>query len=276
MDLYSVYVPKLLPKTEPFSSKIHSCPGCGQAVAVRLIGKAMEDHKKYQYGTTGIEIHSATLPYKNWEFYPSKKSERSSQKIDEKKVLAVAGESGTFDDGLKMLIEARDKKRPFLYVCFINESGIERHKDVASKGYRPNPTKNFIQRFRDSQSIIEKAKAVKPDFMATACPSYSFDLIEKIKKALDCTGISFIAVFVTCPTGCFYDPSLSLRSGKLAVETGFFPLYRIEGGTVSAKVHTQCVPPLTEYMKLQPAFTVTSPDELKKIQDEVNRVTEKL
>ena len=50
MDRFSVFAPRLLPAAEPFVAAMRSCPGCGQALAVRIIGKALADHGRYPYG----------------------------------------------------------------------------------------------------------------------------------------------------------------------------------------------------------------------------------
>ncbi len=273
MDRYSVFVPKLLPETELFSPENRSCPGCGQAAAIRIIGKAVEDHRRYPYGISNVEMHTSAFPYKQWELTQAKKPGGTSLKLDAKKIFAMAGESGSFDDGIRMLTEAKKQGKSFIYICLFNEAGIERHREVPLNGYHPDGTKSFIRRLHDMKNLIDRAKAISPDFMATACPSHPFDLVDKVKKTLDCRGISFLAVFVPCPTGCSYDPAQSLNSGRLAVETGFFPLYQIEHGSFRITVSAQSVPRVSEYMKLQPSFVMLSPDEVKKVQDAVDKNT---
>lgn len=272
MDRFSVFVPKLLPRDEPSVSKLCSCPGCGQAVATRLIGKAMQDLGRYPYGTPRTGLYAAAFPYRQWQFAAKGKTGSAALKVKGKKVYALAGESGTFDDIFPFLAEAGRKGNRFLYICFFNEAGIERHKTASSSGDYPDSTKSFIQRLADMQRLIDKVRAIKPDFLATACPAYPFDLIEKVKQAADCRGAGFLAVFVPCPTGCFYDPSQSLLSGRLAVETGFFPLYLLEGDRKKETITSGAMLPVTEYMKLQPGFSLISAAETDKVQKAVKKI----
>ena len=110
--------------------------------------------------------------------------------------------------------------------------------------------------------------------MATACPSYPFDLIEKVHGAL-ASRISFLAVFVPCPTGCLYDPSLGLRSGRLAVQTGFFPLFQRAGGKTAITVEPQPQAAVSAYLAMQPACSVSA-DETARVQNMVNKTLKKL
>ena len=276
MDRYSVFVPKLLPSDEPFVAEGRSCPGCGQASAVRLIGKAMEDRGLSPYGETRIGLHDSSLPYGQWGFQRQEKQCAKQGKADAGRIAVMAGESGSLKDGLSLLKDAKAKGRPFLYICFLNEAGVERHKVSSSSGYGPDSTKNFIDRFRDMHLLAGRARALKPDYMATACPAYPFDLIGKVKKALASGGTGFIAVLAPCPSGCFYDPSLGLSSGRLAVETGLFPLYQIENNKIEVTVRIETAPKVMEYMKMQPLFALTEADEMEEVQKEVGRISRKI
>ena len=72
--------------------------------------------------------------------------------------------------------------------------------------------------------------AHKVPYVATACPSYPLDLINKVKKAKAVKGPSYIHVFSMCPTGWRCASEITIKMGRLAVETGIFPLYEVENG----------------------------------------------
>jgi len=272
MDRFSVFAPKLLPKTEGFLPAVRSCPGCGQAASVRLIGKAMTHYRKIPYGSHGPGLHASAVPYNQWKYPPSRKAGHALPAPDTDNVTAAAGESGTFSDGFHLLQQARVKRKRFLYICLFNESGLERHKTASEPCYTHDRTKGFLQRFHHIRSIIETVQDIGPEYLATACPSYPFDLIEKVHAALDTEGISFIAVLAPCPSGCRYEPSLSLESGRRAVESGLFPLYRVEDGILTGSVPV-CRPlPVTEYVKLQPRAAETHRDEIAQLQREADKL----
>jgi pyruvate ferredoxin oxidoreductase beta subunit len=80
------------------------------------------------------------------------------------------------------------------------------------------------------------------------------DLARKIEKAARLRGPRLVLVLSPCPTGCDFDPQLSVEVGRLAVRTGVFPLKEYVDGWV---VHTNMRRPrrpVEEYSKLQGRF----------------------
>jgi pyruvate ferredoxin oxidoreductase beta subunit len=67
-------------------------------------------------------------------------------------------------------------------------------------------------------------------YVATACPSYPIDLINKLRKAKEIKGTKYIHILAPCPTGWRYDTSKTVELGRLAVQTGLWTLYEIEYG----------------------------------------------
>lgn len=278
MDRFSVFAPKLLPTEESFVSALRSCPGCGQALAVRLIGKALGHTNRYPYGPAQHEVDTAGFPYARWNYFASEKLTRASAVINADKMKAVAIESGAFKDIAPLVREAAHKGRKLFTICFFNEAGIERHDDGPVPGYCHDTIKTFSERLDSMRGVLETARSFKPDFFATACPAYPFDLIEKVQKGLACGGTGFLAVFAPCPTGCLYDPATSLQSGKLAVQTGFFPLYQISGNgnRTTMTVVPRKVIPVAAYMKLQQGYIITGQDEVSAVQGMVDRQMQRI
>lgn len=274
MDRFSVFVPGLLPAAEPFVSAMRSCPGCGQALAVRIIGKALTDHGRYPYGGVQPDVNVASFPYAGWQTFPPRKLHHAESKIDPAHVLAVAGEAGAFDDMFSLLQDAGRQDRRLCVICLLNEAGIERHGGMPAANYRHDSIKSFSERLACMHMILDRVRSSRTDFMATASASYPFDLIEKVHSALS-SRISFLAVFVPCPTGCLYDPSLGLRSGRQAVQTGFFPLYQRAGGMTAITIEPQGLVPVAAYMSMQQAYNVSA-DETARVQDMVNAALSKL
>jgi len=274
MDRFSVFVPRLLPQDEPFVAALRSCPGCGQALAVRIIGKALTNHKRYPYGCSAPAVSASELPAAGWISFPPRKARRSVSKADAAEVLAVAGESGALDDLLSMLRGARRDGGRALAVCFFNEAGIERHGGMDPAEYRHDSIKSFSDRLAGVRAALERSRAAQPEFFATACASYPFDLIDKVRRALSFrTG--FLAVFAPCPTGCLYDASLGLHAGRRAVQTGFFPLYQRERGATVMTVAPEPLLPVSAYMGMQQGYIV-GPDEPERVQGLVDAELKRL
>ncbi|MBA7647235.1 Oxalate oxidoreductase subunit beta [subsurface metagenome] len=113
-------------------------------------------------------------------------------------------------------------------------------------------------------------------YIATASPSYPFDLMSKVKKGVDTAGPAYVHILSVCPIGWRCPPDLSVRMGRLAVETGIFPLYEVENGQYRLSFDFPKLRPVTDYMKLQGRFRHLSPEDINKIQARVIEEYEKL
>jgi len=113
-------------------------------------------------------------------------------------------------------------------------------------------------------------------YVATACPSYPIDLIEKVKKAAAMEGPAYVHILSVCPTGWRSTPENSIKLGRLAVETGAFPLYEVERGRYKLNIDFPKLRPLKEYTKLQGRFRHLTDDRLTEIEKRIHQEYEHL
>jgi len=64
---FEIYVPKLLDREEYFSAGHRACQGCGEALALRLILKALGSDIIVSNATGCMEIISSAYPQTAWE-----------------------------------------------------------------------------------------------------------------------------------------------------------------------------------------------------------------
>jgi pyruvate ferredoxin oxidoreductase beta subunit len=301
MEKYAVYVPRLITKKEIFAPGHRACIGCAEALAVRLACKALGKNVIIASATGCMEIVSSQLPYTSWHVpwihtlfentaavasgieaglkAMVRKGRRTEQDV---KVVAMAGDGGTSDIGLQALSGALERGHDFLYICFDNEAymntGIQRS---SSTPYGASTTtspagKMSIGQFAWKKNMPAIVAAHDVPYVATACPSYPFDLMDKVGKGLDTAGPAYVHILSVCPTGWRCPPDLSVRIGRLAVETGIFPLYEVENGQYKLSFDFPKLRPVTDYLKLQGRFGHLSPDDINKIQTRVTEEYEKL
>ena len=115
------------------------------------------------------------------------------------------------------------------------------------------------------------AAAHKIPYVATACPSYPIDLVQKVKKAANTEGPAYLHILAVCPTGWKSAPDLSIKLGRLAVETGVFPLYEVENGRYKLSVEPAELRPVKDYFKVQGRFRHLSEEMIAKIEERVHR-----
>jgi len=301
MDRYSVFVPRLVTSKEYFAPGHRACIGCGEALAVRHVCKALGKDVVIANATGCMEIVSSALPTTTWRvpwihslfentaavasgIESGLKVLRRKGKIENKKITVVAmgGDGATCDIGLQALSGALERGHNFIYVCFDNEAymntGIQRSSATpfgASTSTSPTGKKSIGQvTWKKNMPAIAAAHGIP--YVATACPSYPFDLFDKVKRAKEIEGPAYIHVYSVCPTGWRSAPELSVQLGRLAVETGIFPLYEIDHGRYKLSMEFSPLRPIIEYTKLQGRFRHLTADVLQQIQEKVVQKYEEL
>jgi len=301
MQNYTIFVPRLITKKEFFAPGHRACIGCGEALAVRLACKAMGQNVIVVNATGCIEIIASQLPYTSWRvpwihtlfentaavasgIEAGLKAMIRKGRISDQgtNIVAIAGDGGTADIGIQALSGAMERGHDFLYLCFDNEAymntGIQRSSATpfgASTTTSP-AGKVSIGQLSWKKDMPAIAAAHNIPYVATACPSYPFDLMEKVKKGLAAKGPAYVHILSVCPTGWRCPTDLTIRIGRLAVKTGIFPLYEVEKGRYKMSLDFPKLRPVTDYMKLQGRFRHLSPDIIEQIQQTVTEKYEEL
>jgi pyruvate ferredoxin oxidoreductase beta subunit len=207
---------------------------------------------------------------------------KGTRALPDVRIVAMAGDGGTSDIGLQALSGALERGHNFLYVCFDNEAymntGIQRSSSTpfgASTTTSP-AGKVGTGQFSWKKDMPAIAVAHKIPYVATASPSYFKDLMNKVEKAVTTKGPAYLHVLSVCPTGWRCPPELTIRVGRLAVETGMFPLYEVENGKYKLSLDLPELRPVIDYMKIQGRFRHLSEDKINEIQRRVREDYAKL
>jgi len=301
MEKRTISVPQLLAGEELFAPGHRACIGCGEALAVRLACKVLGRNSIVVSVTGCIEIISSQLPYTSWRLpwihtlfenasavasgveaglkVMTRKERRPTQEVN---VVAMAGDGGTSDIGLQALSGALERGHNFLYICFDNEAymntGIQRS---SATPYGASTTTSPAGKMSIGQVTWKKnmpaiAAAHNIPYVATACPSYPFDLMSKVAKGAATQGPAYIHILNVCPVGWRCPPELTIKLGRLAVQTGIFPLYEVENGEYKLNVNPPKLKPVTDYLKLQGRFRHLSEETVREIQQRVDKEYTKL
>jgi len=292
----NVFAVRTLTQKEYFAPGHRSCQGCAEALAIRLVCKALGRNIVIASATGCMEIVSSPLPYTSWRvpwFHCAFENTAAvasgievglkvlmrKGRIPPKKIVtvAMAGDGGTADIGLQALSGALERGHDFVYVCTDNEAymntGIQRSSSTpfgASTTTSPaGKTKMGQITWKKNMAAIAAAHNIP--YVATACPSYPLDLIQKVKKAADTKGAAYVHILSVCPTGWRSAPDLSIKLGRLAVETGTFPLYEVEQGKYRLSMDFPKLKPIKEYIKLQGRFRHLTEEMIEEIQKRIIR-----
>jgi pyruvate ferredoxin oxidoreductase beta subunit len=286
---------------EYFTPGHRACVGCGEALAVRLACKAMGPNVIIANATGCMEVVSSQFPYTAWKVpwihtlfentaavaggieSALRAMNRKGRGTDPAtQVVAMAGDGGTADIGLQALSGALERGHDFVYMCFDNEAymntGIQRSSSTpfgASTTTSP-PGAKSIGQFSWKKNMPAICAAHDIAYVATASPSYPFDLMDKVKKALAVKGPAYLHILSVCPTGWRCATDIAVSIGRLAVETAVFPLYEIENGKYKLNVNPSKIRPVQEYTKVQGRFGHLTEATLQQIQERVTREYDEL
>jgi len=301
LDRLNVYASRLLSQKEYFVPGHRACQGCAEALALRLVAKALGRNNIIACATGCMEIVSSPLPLTSWNvpwmhvafenaaavasgIEAGIKVLMRKGKIPRRRIniMAMAGDGGTSDIGLQALSGAMERGHDFVYVCFDNEAymntGIQRSSATPfGASTTTSPAGTVVPgQTTWKKNMPEIAAAHNIPYVATACSSYPFDLMVKVKKAAAIEGPAYVHILSVCPTGWRLPPQLAIQAGRLAVETGMFPLYEVEHGRYTLSVDLPELRPIEEYLKIQGRFRHLTPEMIEQIQQRVREEFEKL
>ncbi|MEI6845930.1 MAG: thiamine pyrophosphate-dependent enzyme, partial [Candidatus Firestonebacteria bacterium] len=236
-----------------FNSGHTACSGCGLSLAARRIMEAAGPNVIVTNSTGCLEVFTTRSPQTAWgvpwvhSLFENSgalatgvvAALKAQGKEDEARVMAFGGDGSTADIGFGIISGMWERGDDVLYVCFDNEAymntGIQRSGLTPFMGATSTSPAGSVtggnQKQKKNLPMIAVAHSVK--YVATASIGYQRDLQNKIKKALAIKGPKYIQVLVTCPLGWGSDSALTIQMGKLAVETGIYPLYEVENGTIT-------------------------------------------
>lgn len=278
-----------LPEEELLAPGHRGCAGCGASIAVRLALKALGKNTVAISATGCLEVMTTPYPETAWEIpwihvafenagavASGVESALRIQGKDDVNVVAFGGDGGTVDIGLQSLSGAMERGHNLLYICYDNEAymntGIQR-SGATPYGATTTTSPKGIDSFgedkpKKNMPMIMAAHGIP--YVATASIAYPEDFMKKVKKAAEIDGPAYIHVNQPCTTGWGYDSSKTIEMGRLAVETGSWILYEIEGGEFKVTYRPTERKPVAEYLKAQKRFRHLDDEHIEKIQNYVD------
>ena len=269
-----------------------SCAGCPATIAIRHVLKATGKNVVVANATSCSEIFSTAYPTTAWPVpyvhvaFECVAAVASGIEVALKKqgkdtkVVAIAGDGGTFDIGLQALSGMVDRGHDVLYICYSNEcyanTGIQRSSatpfgasTTTSPSGRASIGNKTFQKPVDEMMIAQGA-----DYVATTSVVYPFDIENKIKKALAIKGSKFIIIHSPCPLAWRFDSSKTVEIAQLAIDTGMWAMYEHFGGKRTYTIKPK-FKPVEEYLKTQGRFKHLKKEEIEQIQNHVNEYWKK-
>ncbi len=258
------------------------CPGCGAAIAMRFVLKALGEKTMMVLPACCWSIIAGPYPQSTLQIpvihtafetggavASGVRAALDSQGDTETTVVTWAGDGGTFDIGFQALSGAVERNEDFIYFCYDNEAymntGIQRSSSTPYGAWTTTTPGRDWKKMR-KKNIVEALVAHRIPYAATASIAYPEDLVRKVKKAKTIKGSRFIHIFASCPTGWRIPSEVSVKIARMAVQTNIFPLYEVENGVRYTMNFTPKGYLVREYFKLQGRFKHLSESDLEQIQ----------
>lgn len=269
---------ELTHKPDLLSGGHRLCAGCGASVAVRQVLLAANAPVVVCSATSCLEVSTTPYPYTAWKtsfihnaFENAAATisgvesayqvlKRKGQIDKEVKFVAFGGDGGTYDIGLQSLSGAMERGHNMVYVCYDNgaymNTGIQRS---SATPFRAATTTSPVGKAQAGKQQWRKdLAAIMADhnipYVAQASISHWKDLVEKAEKAFAVDGPAFLNVLAPCPRGWRFPNEKTIELAKLAVQTGYWPLFEVVDGEWSLSFKPKELKPIAEWLKPQGRF----------------------
>ena len=260
------------PRFQGLTPGHRACLGCGEALAARLVTEAAGPDVMIANATGCLEIFTTPWPESAWRLpwihslFENTGAIASGMEAALKaqgrntKVLAFAGDGGTFDIGFQALSGMLERGHNVLYVCFDNEAymntGIQRSSSTphAAMTTTSPPGSARMGKRHLKKDILSIVAAHHIPYAATASVAYPSDIRKKVRRAIDIEGPTFLQIHCPCPLGWGHEGNLSIEIARLAVQTGLYPVIELERSELIGSMPIRKSKPVAEYLSKQQRF----------------------
>ena len=255
------------------------CPGCGAPTAIRQAFMGI-DYPVVVVSATGcMEVSTTVYPYSAWNVpfmhiafenaaagisgvEAAYRVLRKKGKIDKEiKFVAFGGDGGTYDIGLQSLSGALERGHDFTYICYNNQgymnTGAQRSSATplganATTSPAGSRSSGKLQRAKD---LTEIAAAHNIPYVAQTSLHNPFDVMKKVKRAVETPGPAFVNILTPCPLFWKIDTSEQANICKLAVNSKFWPVYEVIDGKYYLSYEPKPPATIEEFLRAQGRYS---------------------
>ncbi len=263
-----------------------NCGGCGMSVGLNMLSRAIAQRPvqmvipaccgivtagQYPYSAYGAPVVAST--FASAAAVATGLAQVASMNGDNTRVIAWAGDGGTYDIGMATLSAAAERNEDVLYICYDNEiygntGGQRSSATPAGATTTTTPSGKDIEK----KDILGIMAAHRVPYCATVSLAHPEDTHRKLEHALDARGFRFLHILAPCPTGWKSEPAEGIELVRLAVRAGLFPVYEVyDGDRYRVNVEPELSrAALEQYFSLQGRFRKNAVD-LDRVQEMVER-----
>ncbi len=276
---------KELSKNELLTGGTFACSGCnailGEKLTIKALGKNI-----IMVNTSGCMTLTAEYPYTPykipWVHNAIENAAstatgismglKSLKKDKDIHIVCYAGDGAVYDIGFQALSGAANRNENIIFVCYNNSSyantGFQR-TSATPLGARTSTTpigkNNLVGSLLPRKNMAKIMAMHQIPYAATATTAYPLDYINKLRKASRIKGFKFIDLLTPCMPGWLIDSSQGIKTSKLLVQSGIWPVYEIENQNFKLNIEPEMIK-VDEVFKAQGRFTHLKKETIKQIQ----------
>src|SRR5512144_1695322 len=265
-------------RANSLTSGHRACQGCGEALGARYaIDAALRaaDNKVIATNSTGcLEVFSTPYPESAWQLpwihslfgnapavATGVAAALKAKGREDIRVIGQGGDGGTVDIGFACLSGMFERNDDVLFICYDNEAYM--NTGVQRSGATPPAARTATTQpvgdqpgnvFGQGKFAPLIAMAHEIPYVAPATVADLRDIEAKVARAMEFRGARYLHLLVTCPLGWGCASSASIQVARLAKETGLFPVFEAEGGSVTSVSKIRRHVPVEDYLRPQKRF----------------------
>ncbi len=278
------------PDGEQFSPGHVACAGCVEALSLRVILNTLGPDTiavvppsctavicgGYPLSSVSIPVQHTTIESAAASASGVKRSLNAQGKSDTT-VVCLAGDGGTYDIGLQALSSAAERNEDILYICFDNE-GYMNTGGQKSSSTPLNAITGSTPAGKSSRkkNLVEILAAHRIPYITTCSPAHLSDMSAKVEKAKSIRGTRVIIVIIPCLPGWGVADDAAVKTARMAVDSGIFPLYEVEDGIdyrMTINTRNQAI---NAYLQQQKRYRHLSDKDIATMQADVDKEWEYL
>ena len=272
-----------------------ACAGCGGSLAVRIALKVLGENTLLVEPAGCMSAVSFNYPQMSFAnnaiisafagtgaVMSGLKAGAEAMGLKDYHVLGIAGDGGTADIGIQALSGLIDRNDDVIYICYDNEAYM--NTGIQKSGLTPfgattttTPAGSRVKgNIRPKKNLFEIVAAHGIPYAATASVGYIEDFANKVKRASEVKGTSFIHVLAPCPTGWGVDTSETIDIAREIVDIGLWYLAEYYDGEFHLNMKPKALDSVSHYIKRQGRFKHLSDEDIDKIIRERDKTWERI
>lgn len=250
-----------------------ACAGCGGSLAVRMALKALGEKTFVALPAGCMSAVGFVYPQLCFannaiistfagtaSMLSGMAAAAKALQTDDCHILGIAGDGGTADIGIQALSGAIDRGDRIIYICYDNEAYM--NTGIQKSGLTPfgaktttTPAGCLVQGNRkEKKQMFEIVAAHGINYAATASIGYIEDFVNKVRRAAQVDGTSYIHVVAPCPTGWGIPVDQTIQAAKQIVDCGLWYLAEYYDGEFHLNRNPDTFTSVEDYIRSQGRF----------------------